>query len=124
MHARRSFAANALALVAFVTACGTASNPGPASTSPASPEAEEAPAPSVATSLTADPLAASAPSPGAGDHADQPAATEYVCPMHPDVRQSTPGRCPRCGMTLVPVTSGAGSDAGSASAPSPAEHAH
>mgnify|MGYP005849812675 CR=1 FL=1 len=26
----------------------------------------------------------------------------YVCPMHPDVRQDKPGRCPRCGMALVP----------------------
>jgi hypothetical protein len=30
------------------------------------------------------------------------AATTYICPMHPDVRQSTPGKCPRCGMALVP----------------------
>ena len=26
---------------------------------------------------------------------------EYTCPMHHDVRQSGPGRCPKCGMTLV-----------------------
>lgn len=26
----------------------------------------------------------------------------YVCPMHPDVIESAPGACPRCGMTLVP----------------------
>ncbi len=26
----------------------------------------------------------------------------YVCPMHPEVRQSQPGRCPECGMNLVP----------------------
>jgi FtsP/CotA-like multicopper oxidase with cupredoxin domain len=25
----------------------------------------------------------------------------YVCPMHPDVVQDEPGRCPRCGMTLL-----------------------
>jgi hypothetical protein len=25
---------------------------------------------------------------------------EYVCPMHPDVRSSKPGKCPRCGMEL------------------------
>ena len=24
----------------------------------------------------------------------------YVCPMHPEVRQSQPGSCPKCGMTL------------------------
>lgn len=25
---------------------------------------------------------------------------EYVCPMHPEVRQYKPGKCPKCGMTL------------------------
>ena len=29
-------------------------------------------------------------------------AATYVCPMHPDVRASSPGTCPRCGMTLIP----------------------
>ncbi len=29
-------------------------------------------------------------------------ATVYVCPMHPDVTSTKPGRCPKCGMTLVP----------------------
>ena len=29
--------------------------------------------------------------------------TGYVCPMHPEVRQSKPGSCPICGMTLKPV---------------------
>ena len=28
-------------------------------------------------------------------------ATGYVCPMHPEVRASLPGRCPKCGMPLV-----------------------
>ncbi|MFZ5844706.1 MAG: copper-transporting P-type ATPase [Pseudomonadota bacterium] len=30
-------------------------------------------------------------------------ATEYTCPMHPEVRQNKPGLCPKCGMTLEPV---------------------
>ncbi len=29
-------------------------------------------------------------------------AAEYTCPMHPEVRQSTPGSCPKCGMALEP----------------------
>ena len=29
--------------------------------------------------------------------------TEYVCPMHPEVRQIGPGTCPKCGMALEPV---------------------
>lgn len=27
----------------------------------------------------------------------------YTCPMHPQIKQDTPGKCPICGMTLVPV---------------------
>src|SRR5438094_1006089 len=26
----------------------------------------------------------------------------YTCPMHPEVRQSEPGPCPKCGMALEP----------------------
>ncbi len=29
--------------------------------------------------------------------------TIYTCPMHPEVRQEKPGKCPKCGMTLKPV---------------------
>jgi Cu+-exporting ATPase len=28
---------------------------------------------------------------------------EYTCPMHPDVKQTGPGSCPKCGMALEPV---------------------
>ncbi len=31
------------------------------------------------------------------------AATEFTCPMHPEIRQSTPGICPKCGMGLEPT---------------------
>ncbi|WP_404667311.1 copper-transporting P-type ATPase [Roseateles asaccharophilus] len=30
-------------------------------------------------------------------------AREYSCPMHPEIRQDTPGDCPKCGMHLVAV---------------------
>ncbi|HEY6847241.1 MAG TPA: heavy metal-binding domain-containing protein [Terracidiphilus sp.] len=37
-----------------------------------------------------------------------PAKTEpqrdYTCPMHPEVKQSGPGSCPKCGMALEPAT--------------------
>jgi len=26
----------------------------------------------------------------------------YVCPMHSDIRQSSPGNCSKCGMALLP----------------------
>ena len=41
--------------------------------------------------------------PGAGDAA----ATDYTCSMHPNVRQAEPGKCPLCGMDLIPVASDA-----------------
>ena len=38
-------------------------------------------------------------------HGSAPVAgTVYTCPMHPEVRQDRPGRCPICGMALEPVT--------------------
>jgi Cu+-exporting ATPase len=39
------------------------------------------------------------------DHHDHAvaSATEYTCPMHPQVRQIGPGNCPICGMALEPV---------------------
>src|SRR4030067_1087697 len=30
-------------------------------------------------------------------------ARGYTCPMHPEVRRSGPGDCPKCGMALEPV---------------------
>ena len=30
-------------------------------------------------------------------------ADAYTCSMHPDVRAAAPGKCPKCGMALVPV---------------------
>ncbi len=31
------------------------------------------------------------------------AATNYTCPMHPEIRRTEPGSCPICGMTLEPL---------------------
>ena len=40
------------------------------------------------------------------DHAaEQAATTKYTCPMHPNVIQDGPGKCPVCGMDLVPMKS-------------------
>lgn len=37
-------------------------------------------------------------------HVEHDEISHYTCPMHPSVRQATPGICPLCGMDLVPVT--------------------
>ena len=29
----------------------------------------------------------------------------YTCPMHPEVQQDKPGKCPKCGMALVQKSS-------------------
>lgn len=105
---------SSIALGLWLAACASAPQP-PARTSPLSPQAEEPPIAPVATSLRSDPLAAPLPAAGdahAGHHHSAVSAPKgeaqaqsetYVCPMHPDVKQSTPGKCPRCGMKLVPA---------------------
>ena len=35
------------------------------------------------------------------------ASAGYTCPMHPEVHQDAPGKCPICGMNLVQVAQGA-----------------
>src|SRR5947199_3677807 len=35
--------------------------------------------------------------------APKPQATQYTCVMHPEVIQDHPGKCPKCGMELVPM---------------------
>jgi Heavy metal binding domain len=56
---------------------------------------------------TAPPAGHMAMAPSAGHMAMTPppaasAAQLYTCPMHPDVVQKGPGKCPKCGMALVP----------------------
>jgi hypothetical protein len=43
---------------------------------------------------------ASSSGPCEGPHAEE----TYTCPMHPEVRSSAPGRCPKCGMPLEATT--------------------
>ncbi len=46
---------------------------------------------------------AAKPKPAAADK------TVYTCPMHPEVESDKPGRCPKCGMSLVPKAGDKGS---------------
>jgi len=60
---------------------------------------------SEATGGTTAPSAGAAATRGAERTGDEGVAESqaavYTCPMHPEVRQPRPGRCPKCGMTLV-----------------------
>lgn len=47
-------------------------------------------------------LSGRAPSPPA--MAPAPANVEYTCPMDPEILQTGPGACPKCGMALEPMT--------------------
>jgi hypothetical protein len=81
---------------------------------PASPDAAQAPLPPVGQALSepAEPATMATHSPDAHAHegggvptatqADQE-AERWTCPMHPEVVQSEPGKCPKCGMKLVPA---------------------
>lgn len=35
---------------------------------------------------------------------EEQAPQVYTCAMHPQIRQAKPGKCPICGMDLVPAT--------------------
>lgn len=59
------------------------------------PPAAGAPAAGAAPNASTPPAASEPPAPAA-----QPKAAVYTCPMHPEIQQSTPGRCPKCGMEL------------------------
>jgi hypothetical protein len=104
-----------LLLLLAVNACSPA--PMPVSQSPHDPSNPNAP-----EGAAAPPSAGDSPSPVADEHAlhEQahgvsgdadagahsadagPTDAVYVCPMHAHVTSPGPGRCPECGMNLVP----------------------
>ena len=115
-------------VLALAPACATEPPPKPVRLDPANPNAPEGQplqltslagtAPTEATPTTPAPAppspaqaASAAGSESAHHHhgkdgpapstAEPAAATTYVCPMHPDVTSTKPGKCPKCGMTLV-----------------------
>jgi len=99
----------ALAVAAVLAGCASRAHLRPLDPShPASPSAPEAAVPETGTMLRER----SAPAPHSGHRmhggavgrepgeGDVRRPAEYTCPMHPEVRQSRGGRCPKCGMTL------------------------
>jgi hypothetical protein len=113
----------ASALILLIAAC----SPGPAPVSrsmrdPSNPSAPEGVLPATASPANEHPVGTprdanggseqaghthhhhgtTSPRPeGAARDAGTPASV-YVCPMHPEVTSPAPGRCPKCGMDLVP----------------------
>jgi hypothetical protein len=77
-----------VALLLMGTACTTARAPLPANLDPSNPRAPSSPEPPVTQAFVAEEA--------------EPVATQYSCPMHPEVVSPKPGRCPKCGMELVP----------------------
>jgi membrane fusion protein, copper/silver efflux system len=69
---------------------------------------DAAPTPPVETTKHAPSMPVHPPAPPAATPTSSasPAAV-YTCPMHPEVRSSEPGKCPKCGMTLERVPGGA-----------------
>lgn len=61
---------------------------------------------------------------GAQDASAHAGETLYTCSMHPEVLQNEPGKCPQCGMKLVPLKVGAGSAGESAGAKKPRKILH
>jgi len=58
-----------------------------------------------------------------GSRGDKQATPSYTCPMHPEVVQSAPGRCPKCGMKLVKQQS-SGTNTPPAPAPAQKDRGH
>ncbi|HWL86899.1 MAG TPA: heavy metal-binding domain-containing protein [Polyangiaceae bacterium] len=107
--------AGLLAGLSLLGACaGDPLPPSRSQSDPSNPSAPEAPAsetPAPATPLGSTMLPAGPAMPSAPhDHAAMLAAEAsrsdagvvYTCPMHPEVQSNAPGKCPKCGMTLVP----------------------
>lgn len=104
-----------------IVSCAGERTPPPVLLDPSNPDAPTSAAPASSTALSPE-------SPQAEESAEQPPAAGgheghaqhgtgagsaarpapdagtalYACPMHPEVTDTKPSRCPKCGMTLVP----------------------
>lgn len=93
----------------FALGCTVSEEPRPVSHShPASPFATTAALPRLDNVLGPPPGdSGSDQTIGRSRHIpDSSTARSYVCPMHTEVTSDKPGRCPKCGMRLVPNTRG------------------
>lgn len=104
MHRSMKPLAGALALA--LSACAVDSGArAPSRFDPSQPDAPESPVLDMAAMLvTRDPVPEAPPAPAPSTPSPRlgaPADSVYACPMHPEVTSHEPGRCPKCGMTLV-----------------------
>lgn len=93
-----------LALALLTGACSSNPPPRPVATDPSNANAAQSPAltppmqpePTERTEAAkvTEPAKVAEPAKAPGD------APLYRCPMHPEVTAATPGKCPKCGMTL------------------------
>ena len=110
-----------LAIAALLVGCAAERKEVSPKLDPSSPEAPEGSS-SVPRSLNgktdreSSPLEVQEPAPAQTPAADADAGSNkaadaqektmakivYTCPMHPEVREGAPGKCPKCGMTLIP----------------------
>jgi hypothetical protein len=99
---------SALMLAGF--GCVRSPSPMPEGENPGDPAGAESQQPRITKTLATDekPLADMASNDdknmsnmGSGTEASENAGDVYVCPMHPDVTSDQPGKCPKCGMSLV-----------------------
>lgn len=90
-----------LTFITILSGCASGELPPRAAADPANPAAPETPP-------IALPSAPSSDAPAHTEHvhgAVDAGPTVYSCPMHPEVVQPTPGKCPKCGMELRPRSS-------------------
>ncbi len=91
----------ACAAISIVAGCSAELTERPPASDPTGVAAPEAPS-HRPPPYEPDPLLSPAPP----RNPEPPLGQVYTCPMHPAVRESRPGKCPKCGMTLLPKGGG------------------
>jgi len=96
-HARNTQVASVTGLLLTVGCLSSENRRSVSIDHPANPQAQEAPF-TTPRNLLAEPV-----SPVLAKTPVQREDEVYACPMHPDLREASPGSCRKCGMTLEPV---------------------
>ena len=117
MNRSRSLFLFLIPFLAYACATATGTFLPLGSNHPASPQAPEVPItdPSAFLRMEGGDASATDHSSMSPDTMTPTSTGAYVCPMHAEVSSDQPGRCPKCGMKLVPRES---------TEPKPEEHPH